>query len=62
MSKAKLSESLTEAELDRLGAFLGQFPGSMNLETMDGFFSALICAPRMAPIGLSCDRRNTSII
>ena len=51
MRKAKLSTALTETELDRLGAFLSQFPRAMNLETMDGFFSALICAPEMVPMG-----------
>jgi uncharacterized protein len=51
MSKAQLSAALTEAELDRLGQFLRQFPRAMNLETMDGFFSALICAPERVPMG-----------
>jgi uncharacterized protein len=51
MSKAQLSAALTEAELDRLGQFLSQFPQAMNLETMDGFFSALICAPERVPMG-----------
>ena len=51
MSKAKLTDALTDGELDRLGTFLGQFPGAMNLEAIDGFFSALICAPRLEPMG-----------
>jgi yecA family protein len=51
MSEARLSADLTEAELDRLGQFLRQFPRAMNLETMDGFFSALICAPERVPMG-----------
>ena len=51
MNKARLSADLTEAELDRLGQSLSQFPGAMNLETMDGFFSALICAPDRVPMG-----------
>ncbi len=51
MSRTKLSANLTEDELNRLAAFLGQFPGAMNVEAMDGFFSALICAPEMVPMG-----------
>lgn len=51
MSNAKLSTALTESELDRLAAFLGEFPGAMNLESLDGFFSALVCAPDRVPMG-----------
>jgi len=41
------NEPLTDAELDRLGDFLASCKGSkaMNLEELDGFFSALIAAP-----------------
>ena len=40
-------EPLTEAELDRLGAFLKGCKGSraMNVEQLDGFFAALIAGP-----------------
>lgn len=51
MGKGKLSDKLTDDELDRLDAVLDQFPGAMNVETMDGFFAALICAPEMFSIG-----------
>ena len=51
MNKAKPSAALTEAELDRLGQLLSQFPKAMDLETLDGFFSALICAPERVPMG-----------
>ncbi len=42
-----LDESLTDAEYDRLQVILRHFPDpvAMNLEEMDGFFTALICAP-----------------
>jgi len=41
------NEPLTDAELDRLGDFLKSCKGSkaMNLEELDGFFSALIAGP-----------------
>lgn len=51
MNSAKLSIALTDNEFDRLGAFLERFPEAMNLEAMDGFFSALICAPEVVPMG-----------
>ena len=40
-------EPLTDAELDRLGDFLKSCKGgkAMNLEELDGFFSALIAGP-----------------
>ncbi len=40
-------EPLTDAELDRLGDFLRSCKGgkAMNLEELDGFFSALIAGP-----------------
>jgi uncharacterized protein len=40
-------ESLSDAELDRLGAFLRGCKGgrAMNLEELDGFFAALIAGP-----------------
>ena len=41
------NEPLTDAELDRLGDFLKSCKGgkAMNLEEIDGFFSALIAGP-----------------
>ena len=41
------NEPLTDAELDRLGAFLQSSKGgrAMNLEEVDGFFAALIAGP-----------------
>jgi uncharacterized protein len=40
------NEPLTDAELDRLGAFLKSCKGgTMNLEEVDGFFAALIAGP-----------------
>jgi uncharacterized protein len=40
---------LKDTELDRLGDALGRFrsPTAMNLEQLDGFFTALICCPDM---------------
>jgi len=40
-------EPLTDAELDRLGDFLKgcKGGGAMNVETLDGFFAALIAGP-----------------
>ena len=40
-------DALTDAELDRLGDFLKSCKGgkAMNLEELDGFFSALIAGP-----------------
>jgi uncharacterized protein len=42
-------EPLTDAELDRLGEFLGKCKGgqAMNIEELDGFFSALIAGPEV---------------
>ncbi len=41
------NEPLTDAELDRLGDFLKNCKGgkAMNVETLDGFFAALISGP-----------------
>ena len=37
---------LTEDELDRLADFLGAInPSALNLESLDGYFAALICGP-----------------
>jgi len=42
-------EALSEAELDRLSDFLDSLttPDAMDLETLDGFFCALIAGPEM---------------
>ena len=41
------TQTLTDAEYDRIAAVLGCFHGerAMNLENLDGFFAALICCP-----------------
>jgi uncharacterized protein len=50
---AALNRALDDTELDRLGDLLNALPDerAMNLEEMDGFFSALHCAPAMPPMG-----------
>jgi uncharacterized protein len=46
MNDLPLTEPLTDDELDRLGDFLDGLPGiTMNVEMIDGFFTALICGP-----------------
>jgi len=42
---------LTDAEFERLGGFLGkgEHRRAMNLEELDGFFTALICDPESVP-------------
>ncbi|MFT5391817.1 MAG: hypothetical protein ACI8PT_002012 [Gammaproteobacteria bacterium] len=42
---------LSDEELDQLEAFLGRFQAetAMNMETSDGFFTALHCAPVLVP-------------
>jgi uncharacterized protein len=46
-----LTQSLTDAELDRLDHFLRSVNPSegMSLEELDGFFCALICSPEVVP-------------
>lgn len=50
-NRPPLDESITDAEYDRLGEILDRMPGEevMDLEEMDGFFAALICAPALIP-------------
>jgi uncharacterized protein len=50
---AALNRALDDAELDRLRDLLDALPDeqAMGLEEMDGFFSALHCAPAMPPMG-----------
>jgi uncharacterized protein len=45
------SQPLTDAELDNLGDVLKRFGDkrAMNVETLDGFFAALICGPDNVP-------------
>jgi uncharacterized protein len=47
MKPFEQNESLTDAELDRLGDFLDECKGgeAMNIEELDGFFAALIAGP-----------------
>jgi uncharacterized protein len=47
------SEPLTETELERLNEFLKSYKGgnAMNIEEMDGFFSALIAGPEVVMPG-----------
>src|SRR4051794_17527730 len=45
MPAARIAEPLTDQELDRLDEFLNAGPATMNLEAMDGYFTALICGP-----------------
>jgi uncharacterized protein len=40
---------LTEPELDRLGEFLRNCKGAMNIEEVDGLFAALIAGPELVP-------------
>jgi uncharacterized protein len=46
---ASAGRTLTDAQCDRMATLLSRFRGSraMNLEMLDGFFSALICCPDM---------------
>ena len=46
-----VDEPLNDDEYDCLAAILLRFPGedAMNIEEMDGFFAALICAPVTVP-------------
>ncbi|MEO9149920.1 MAG: UPF0149 family protein [Burkholderiaceae bacterium] len=49
MTNASSSQALTEDELNQLDDFLGAIGSTaMNLETLDGFFAALICGPEIA--------------
>ena len=49
MSPFTENDPLTDAELDRLGDFLKNCKGgrAMNVETLDGFFAALIAGPEV---------------
>jgi uncharacterized protein len=51
VNQAGVDEPLTDAEYDRLGEILDHLPGEnvMDLEEMDGFFTALNCAPALIP-------------
>ena len=39
------AEQLTDAEYERLAAVLERTGAVMNVETLEGFFGALICTP-----------------
>jgi uncharacterized protein len=46
--KIPVDGPLDDAEFDRLGDYLrATNPHAMNIETLDGYFSALICGPAM---------------
>ena len=48
MNNSPARGPLTEDELDRLGEFLDAIGApAMNLESLDGYFAALICGPAM---------------
>lgn len=48
MDNSPASGPLTDDELDRLGHFLDAIGApAMNLESLDGYFAALICGPAM---------------
>ena len=48
MDNSQASGPLTEDELDRLENFLDAIgPPAMSIETLDGYFAALICGPEM---------------
>ena len=48
MNDSTTHEPLTDEEFDRLSEFLDAIgPSAMNLESLDGYFAALICAPEM---------------
>jgi uncharacterized protein len=44
-----MANGLTDVELDRLGEFLTDCKGAMNIEEVDGFFAALIAGPEVVP-------------
>jgi uncharacterized protein len=50
-ARPSLDQPLSEADYDRLEEILSRFPqeDAMDLEEMDGFFAALVCAPQMVP-------------
>jgi uncharacterized protein len=48
MNNATTQQPLSDDELDRLGQFLGEIGvPAMNMESLDGYFAALICGPDM---------------
>ena len=51
------SAALADAEIDRLAELLDGMPSdeAMDIETVDGYFSALHCAPTMVSMGLVID-------
>jgi uncharacterized protein len=51
MNQSQLNERLSEAELDRLNTFLEALEdGVINVEMLDGFFTALLSGPELVPI------------
>lgn len=48
MTLAATNQPLTHEEFERLADFLGSSgPAAMNIETLDGYFAALIAGPDM---------------
>lgn len=48
MTFSATDQPLTDQEFERLGDFLGSIrPAAMNIETLDGYFAALIAGPDM---------------
>jgi uncharacterized protein len=46
MDSPTTKQPLSDDELNRLGKFLdGIGPPAMNMESLDGYFAALICGP-----------------
>jgi uncharacterized protein len=50
MNYPLLQQPLTKIEFDRLAEFLDNVgPSALNLESLDGYFAALICGPDLVP-------------
>jgi len=48
MNNPTIQQPLSDDELNRLGGFLDEIgPLAMNMESLDGYFAALICGPDM---------------
>jgi uncharacterized protein len=48
MNNPTIQQPLSDDELNRLGEFLDEIgPPAMNMESLDGYFAALICGPDM---------------
>jgi uncharacterized protein len=48
MNNPTIQQPLSDDELNRLGGFLDEIGApAMNMESLDGYFAALICGPDM---------------